>query len=101
MKKLFLITLCLTLPAFASEPEPSPSSQSTVETSGEENTDTESLMSGPVLLPYCWNLDQTSCSPAGATQGCTDGIYTDYVCTCVSYTVGTTRTVKWDCPEVR
>ncbi|WP_224368826.1 hypothetical protein [Hyalangium versicolor] len=47
----------------------------------------------PPLLSYCWVLEGTGCSPVGKTQNCTDGIWTDYVCTC--------RATGWDCPEVR
>ncbi|MDY7227572.1 hypothetical protein [Hyalangium rubrum] len=48
----------------------------------------------PALLPYCWNHEGTRCLTPGKTQNCTDGIWSDYVCTCrTNYT--------WDCPEVR
>lgn len=56
----------------------------------------------PVLLPYCWNLDNTACSSLGQTQRCTDGIWSDYVCTCRSYNNYPYNPVwRWDCPEVR
>ena len=56
---------------------------------------------GP-LLPYCWNLDQTSCSSLGQTQRCTDGIWSDYVCTCRAYSNYPFNPVRrWDCPDVR
>jgi hypothetical protein len=53
----------------------------------------------PAPLPYCWDLDRTSCSPVGSTKSCTDGIWSDYVCVCRydSYY----RRNYWDCPEVR
>lgn len=53
----------------------------------------------PTPLPYCWDLDRTSCSPAGSTRNCRDGIWSDYVCVCRydSYY----RRNYWDCPEVR
>jgi hypothetical protein len=81
-KKMAALGLALTLSALASPAYP-----------------------GPTLLPYCWNLDNTSCSPLGATKRCTDGIWSDYVCTCRAYTYGypypTSTVWRWDCPEVR
>ncbi|MDC0710351.1 hypothetical protein POL68_17880 [Stigmatella sp. ncwal1] len=53
----------------------------------------------PPIQPYCWNLDHTACTLVGSTLGCTDGIFTDYVCICRLNTANNART--WDCPEVR
>jgi hypothetical protein len=60
-------------------------------------------VSGPqALLPYCWNVDNTQCSSLGQTKRCTDGIWSDYVCTCREYYISPTQKVwRWDCPEVR
>ncbi|HEX8539716.1 MAG TPA: hypothetical protein VF664_19800, partial [Cystobacter sp.] len=49
---------------------------------------------GPVIYPYCWNLNGTSCTSLNAKAPCTDGTYSDYVCTCLS-------DWKFHCPEVR
>jgi hypothetical protein len=70
-------------------------------TEAESSQELKQAFGPPQLLPYCWNLDQTSCSPVGATQRCTDGIWTDYVCTCKRYTSGTSQYQIWDCPTVR
>jgi hypothetical protein len=53
----------------------------------------------PPPQPYCWNLDNTACTYVGSTLSCTDGTFTDYVCTCKQNTATNAR--SWDCPEVR
>lgn len=65
----------------------------TEDTTEAQDRQVEQAAKPPPLLPYCWDIDKTSCSPVGATQNCQDGIWSDYVCTCRSYT--------WDCDEVR
>ncbi|ABF90373.1 hypothetical protein MXAN_0605 [Myxococcus xanthus DK 1622] len=96
MKKAFLIALSLSLPAFASSDFDS--EDLSVDVDPEELVSQEAAdASRPPLLQFCWNLHYTSCSGPGTTQQCTDGIWSDYVCTC--RTLGT-RNV-WVCPEVR
>ncbi len=99
MKKVFLAALCLSLPVFASSYESLPESEGEATPAEEEVLSSEESV---VILPYCWDIDQRSCSRQGATQGCTDGIYSDYVCTCIRYTSYPYQTrLIWDCPEVR
>ncbi|AKQ69497.1 hypothetical protein A176_006409 [Myxococcus hansupus] len=96
MKKVFLAVLSLSLPAFAApEFDPEDVSVDPEELVSQEAFDEASK--GRDLLPFCWNLHYTSCARQNATQACTDGIWSDYVCVCRP--LGT-RNV-WDCPEVR
>ncbi|ADO74767.1 hypothetical protein [Stigmatella aurantiaca] len=53
----------------------------------------------PPPQPYCWNLDNTACTFVGSTLSCTDGSFTNYVCTCRLNPA--THAQTWDCPEVR
>ncbi|QRN95377.1 hypothetical protein JRI60_40920 [Archangium violaceum] len=103
MKKAFLVILGLALPALAaaSEPTPVPESEPVVIVSQEEGSEAELQSRLPPPQPYCWDLDNTACTSVGSILSCTDGIYTDYVCTCRSYTSGSTTKRIWDCPEVR
>lgn len=92
-----LLVLCA-FPVLAASPEaicPAPN----LSVSDLSGTPAPTPMVIPQPLPYCWDLDLTYCSPVGSTRGCTDGIYSDYVCTCRydSYY----RRNYWDCPEVR
>lgn len=50
----------------------------------------------PVLLPYCWNVEGTSCTTLGQTRKCTDACSYTYTCTCISWN----GQRYWDCPEV-
>ena len=95
MKKALLVALSLSFPAFAAPDFDS--EELSVDVDPEELVSREEAALGPTLLPFCWDLDYTSCSRPGTTQRCTDGIWSDYVCTCRP--LGT-RNV-WDCPEVR
>jgi hypothetical protein len=54
------------------------------------------VLAGPVLRPYCWNVEGTSCPTLGQTRSCTDACGYNYTCTCISW--GGQRV--WDCPEV-
>jgi hypothetical protein len=103
MKKAFLVILGLALPALsaASEPAPLAESEPVVIVSQEESTEAERQSLLPPPQPYCWELDNKACTYVGSILSCTDGIYTNYVCTCKSYTSGGTTTRTWDCPEVR
>ncbi|AEI63084.1 hypothetical protein [Corallococcus macrosporus] len=98
MKKAVLIALSLSLPAFAASDFDS--EDLSVDVDPETLVSQESFdeaSQGRELLPFCWDLHYTSCPRPGATQACTDGIWSDYVCTCRPFG---TRNV-WDCPEVR
>ena len=57
---------------------------------------TEALAQTPPKdpIPYCWKLTGTACTTRGATTACTDGVYTDYSCTCGSDN-------RWYCQQVR
>jgi hypothetical protein len=102
MKKHFLLVAALSMPFLAGASEQSDSAEASFDeqfVSEEESANAQRI---PPLLSNCWDLDQTACTNVGATQNCTDGIWTDYVCTCRSYPVYPTGTKRaWDCPEVR
>jgi hypothetical protein len=55
------------------------------------------------ITPYCWDAQYTSCPVFGATQNCTDGMWSDYVCECKKYWDywHIHYTLVWDCDEVR
>lgn len=56
---------------------------------------------GPIL-PYCWNVNGTQCSTPGQTIHCTDGIWSDYICTCYQWQYSyPPHPNTWDCDEVR
>lgn len=98
---LILVLCTFAVPALAASPAadcPAAPAMSIPELAGTPAP----LEKGPIGqpgYPYCWDLDGTYCSPVGSTRNCTDGIWSDYVCTCRydSYY----RTNYWDCPEVR
>lgn len=99
MKKVLPLLFALAMPVLAVASESEYPDTSATELQSEENVSREA--EGKIIpqpLPYCWDLDRTSCTSVGATRGCQDGIYFDYVCTCRQYS-GTPR--YWDCPEVR
>ncbi|WP_223645733.1 hypothetical protein [Corallococcus sp. EGB] len=101
MKKHFLLVAALAIPFLAGATGQSSSAEASHEqlVSEEESDNAQRI---PPLLSNCWDLDQTACTSVGSTQNCTDGIWTDYVCTCRSYSVYPTGTKRvWDCPEVR
>ncbi len=50
----------------------------------------------PVFLPYCWNIEGTSCPSVGQTTKCTDACSYTYTCTCIFWN----GQRFWDCPEV-
>jgi|GEM_PF-6781710 len=97
MQKAFLVALSLALPAFAAPGFDSDAMDVDPEELVSQEASDEASRGGPVLLPYCWDISYTTCTSRGATQQCTDGIWTDYVCTCRAFG---SRNV-WDCPEVR
>ncbi|MCP3166698.1 hypothetical protein [Myxococcus qinghaiensis] len=99
MRKHTLLVAVLALP-FLAGAEQTRSDEALEQLGSEEDTSTEARPIPP-LPPYCWDLDLTACTSTGATRICTDGIWSDYVCTCRLYTgPGGTQRV-WDCPEVR
>ncbi|MFP2959832.1 hypothetical protein ACLEPN_18865 [Myxococcus sp. 1LA] len=95
MKKVFLAVLSLSLPAFAAPEFDEDAVYEDAEALVSQESSDEA--SRPPLLQFCWNLHYTTCPRPGATQQCTDGIWSDYVCTCKAFNG---RNV-WDCPEVR
>ncbi|MBJ6759746.1 hypothetical protein JGU66_03165 [Myxococcaceae bacterium JPH2] len=94
------VSLVLPMFAVASAPEPTQDDGAQVRTESPESAEAQ-VSRIPPLLPMCWDLDLTACSSVGATTGCQDGIYTDYVCTCRQSTIPSTPSRYWDCPEVR
>ncbi|MCP3103544.1 hypothetical protein LZ198_32140 [Myxococcus sp. K15C18031901] len=102
MKKHFLLIAALSMPFLAGASEQSASAEASYEAQLVSEDPAASARLIPPLLQYCWDLDQDACTSVGSTQNCTDGIWTDYVCTCRSYSVFPTGTKRiWDCPEVR
>lgn len=97
MKKAFLIALSLSLPAFAASDFESEDLSVDVDPEALVSQEEGDEASRPPLLQFCWDMHYTSCSRPGATQQCTDGIWSDYVCTCKAFS----GRYVWDCPEVR
>ncbi|WP_338863257.1 hypothetical protein [Myxococcus stipitatus] len=101
MKKHFILVAALTMPFLAGASEESIAPEASSEALVSEDPSASARLV-PALLPYCWDLDQKTCNGTGQTQNCTDGEWTDYVCTCRVYPVFPTGTKRiWDCPEVR
>jgi hypothetical protein len=59
----------------------------------------------PAPPPYCWDLEHYSCSFLNSTRTCTDGTWSDYVCTCREFTPSFPQppypVLRWECPELR
>jgi len=65
---------------------------------------------GLTPIPYCWDVDNTSCQAQDEGQiiSCTDGTWYDYICECSQFRNYTgpypwdyTVEYRWDCSEVR
>ena len=54
------------------------------------------VFAGPVLRPYCWDIEGDPCYSLGATTSCTDACGYNYTCRCISWN----GQRYWDCPEV-
>ncbi|MCP3064004.1 hypothetical protein LXT21_35035 [Myxococcus sp. K38C18041901] len=100
MMKRILLAVALCVPFLASaEDYYTGSDEAAEQLTSEELASTEEARLIPPLLQYCWEQDNTACTSLNATQNCTDGIWSDYVCTCRLSTL--TQRRAWDCPEVR
>ena len=106
MKPFLFVTLALlalAIPMSAAEPAPAGASVASgnLLLAGVQPAPLYS-MAHPVLAPYCWDLQYTSCSPLGAQQNCTDGTWDDYVCVCDTYYLYGGGTLQiWNCPQTR
>lgn len=89
MKKLVLLAafaiFAATLPASAAEVSPAPAAATLQQIFGGADAPKDKIKPPIEIIPFCWQVQGTSCTTVGATRPCTDVCNNSLSCSCTYY----------------